>query len=227
MGRVMKDSGIEWIGDIPKGWDVSKLKSISHIISKGTTPSTIGKELVENGTIRFIKAENIRNNEVYTEPEFFIDEDTHKILMRSQLKHNDILYVIAGATIGKVAIVTDEFLPANTNQAISFIRLQEDYCHKYIWYFLQSNFIIEQIKLVAVQSAQPNLSMQNLGNFPVVLPQLSEQQTIADYLNTKCAAIDNIITDKQKLIEKLSDYKKSLIYECVTGKREMTPPVTA
>ncbi|MHB8276685.1 MAG: restriction endonuclease subunit S [Candidatus Humimicrobiaceae bacterium] len=218
----MKPSGIEWIGDIPEGWEVRKLKGLAQIISKGTTPSTMGKELVISSTIRFIKAENIKDNVVFPEPEFYIDEDTHNILARSQLKHCDILFVIAGATIGKVAIINNEFLPANTNQAISFIRLKETYNHKYIWYFLQSNYIIEQIKLLAVQSAQPNLSMQDLGSFSVPLPLLPEQKAIADYLNVKCAEVDNVINGKQKLIEKLTDYKKSLIYECVTGKKEIT-----
>ena len=114
----MKDSGVEWLGDIPKDWEVKRIKQISRVISKGTTPSTVGKEIIDKGEIRFLKAENIYEGKISLTPEFFIDEETNKILKRSELKENDILFVIAGATIGKVAIVQKEHCPANTNQAM-------------------------------------------------------------------------------------------------------------
>jgi type I restriction enzyme S subunit len=217
----MKDSGIEWIGEIPKHWTCRKLKTISSTISKGTTPSTIGKDLIEEGKIRFLKAENIKNNIVVSEPEFFIDEETNEIISRSKLLENDILFVIAGATIGKVAILSKNLTPANTNQAISFIRLHTHESYKYVWYFLQSNYVKENINVLAVQSAQPNLSMEDLGNFSLTCPSTSEQNIIADYLDNKCSKIDEAIAKKESLIEKLTEYKKSLIYECVTGKKEI------
>lgn len=217
----MKDSGIEWIGKMPEHWKYRKLKTISKVISKGTTPSTIGKDILDNGEIRFIKAENIRDNKVVSEPKFFIDKETNQILGRSKLVENDILFVIAGATIGKVAILSKELVPANTNQAISFIRLFNDENNKFIWYYLQSNYVKEKINTLSVQSAQPNLSMMDLGNFMFTYPLVEEQKEIADYLDRKCTAIDKSISQKEKLIEKLTEYKKSLIYECVTGKREV------
>ena len=217
----MKDSGVEWIGEIPEHWEARKLKSIVEIISKGTTPSTIGSELLSYGEIRFLKAENIQNNRVVLEPEFYIDNETHNLLKRSQLQENDILFVIAGATIGKTAILSTDAIPANTNQAVSFIRLKEKDDSKYVWYYLQSSYVKTILNLLSVQSAQPNLSMEDMGNSYLCYPSKEERNLITEYLDKKCGAIESSIEYKQKVIEQLTAYKKSLIYEVVTGKKEV------
>ena len=113
--------------------------------------------------------------------------------------------------------------PANTNQAISFIRINNIYQKniKLFLYFLQSEIIKEIIKLYAVQSAQPNLSMENLANIKMPFPDEAEQSQIAEYLDNKTKEIDNLISKKEMLINELLAYKKALIYECVTGKREV------
>jgi type I restriction enzyme S subunit len=214
----MKDSGIEWLGDIPAHWEVKKLKYVSIIISKGTTPSTIGKDITARGEIRFIKAENIENNYLKPKPAFFVDEKTNDILKRSQLEKYDILFVIAGATIGKVAVLTDEFLPANTNQAISFIRLKPYVNVKFIWYWLQSSRINELTWLNAVQSAQPNLSMENLGNFCVTYPTGSQQDEIVFQIESETTKTDQTITKIKKQIDLLKEYRIALISNVVTGK---------
>jgi type I restriction enzyme S subunit len=213
----MKDSGIEWLGEIPEHWTISRIKYLSSVISKGTTPSTEGKGLVDQG-IRYLKAENIKDSEVSPEPEFYIDDETHEILKRSQLKENDILFVIAGATIGKVAILSKELTPANTNQAVSFIRLKENENHKFVHYWLTSSKIHSQIWLQAVQSAQPNLSMENLGNFPIPYPSSMDQTRIVNYLVEKTSELEKLIKSNFEVIEKLKEYRQSIISEAVTGK---------
>ncbi|PLK44812.1 restriction endonuclease subunit S [Emticicia sp. TH156] len=214
----MKDSGIDWIGEIPEHWERKKIKQISKIISKGTTPSTVGRELLDEGEVRYLKAENISDNKVMLFPSFFIDNETDKILSRSKLLENDILLVIAGATLGKVAILTKEFIPANTNQAVSFIRLKENHNVKYIWYWLSSSILQQQIWIDAVQSAQPNLSMENLGNFCFTFPPLFEQKDIVKFLDNQTTIIDKSIEIETQKIEKLKEYRQSLISNVVTGK---------
>ena len=216
----MKDSGIEWIGQIPEHWEVCRVKNLSKMISKGATPPTIDKESYE-GNVRFIKCENISNNELVNNSLYYISTEINESMKRSQLEENDVLFVIAGATIGKTAIVGKEFLPSNTNQAVSFIRLKDAQKAKFLWYVLQSNVVQVPLWVNAVQSAQPNLSMENLGNFNIPSPIDSEQQAIADYLDEKCADIDSLIQTKQSKIDSLKEYKKSIIYEYVTGKREV------
>ena len=214
----MKDSGIEWIGEIPEHWEVKKIKYVSSMISKGTTPSTIGQQILDSGKIRFLKAENIKENKISLIPECYIDEQTHALLRRSQLQENDVLFVIAGATIGKVAVLNKDFLPANTNQAVSFIRLNKLCLSSYCWYWLQTDVINKYVMLMAVQSAQPNLSMEDLGNLPIPCPSMSEQKGIINYLDSKVMDIDMLIIDISTQINKLKEYRQSLISEAVTGK---------
>jgi len=223
--RPMKDSGIEWIGKIPVDWSVRKLKTFTTQISKGATPKDMSTEKTDFYSIRFLKSENIVDNQLMSVPEFYIEESIHSgELKRSQLSDNDIMFVIAGASIGKVAIVSNELLPANTNQAMSFIRVLEKYkeIKKYLWYVLQSDIMKLFITLYSVQSAQPNISMENLGNFRLCVPaDFQEIKDILLYLNIKCLEIDELITKKTSLLSELENYKKSLIYEYVTGKKEV------
>lgn len=213
----MKDSGIEWLGEIPAHWEVKKLKYLKKVISKGTTPSTEGRGMTDAG-IRYLKAENIKNSRVSDFPAFFIDEETNKILKRSQLKENDILFVIAGATIGKTAVLEANFLPANTNQAISFIRLKKNENVDFTHYALGANFVYKQIWLNAVQSAQPNLSMENLGNFSFPYPNDKEKREIVVFLKKFESKINKEISLVFNEITLIKEYRESLISAAVTGK---------
>ncbi|NLY76619.1 MAG: hypothetical protein GX080_00840 [Tissierellia bacterium] len=217
----MKDSGVEWLGMIPKDWEVKRLKYLASKISKGTTPSTIGKEILEEGPVRFLKAENIVDNKVSLTPECFIDNSTNKILSRSALKAQDILFVIAGATIGKLAILNEELCPANTNQAVSFIRLKNIENSKFVFYWLQSSNLRRHMWSLTVQAAQPNLSLEDLGNFYLPYPNISERTDIVNFLEIKTKGLDNIINKTKTQIQKLKEAKESLISEAVTGKIDL------
>ena len=198
-----------------------KLRSLCDVLSKGTTPKDIETQNDEFYCIRYLKSENIVSNQLNLNPTFFITAETNNSLERSKLNSGDILFVIAGASIGKVAITTADFLPAN--QAVAFIRLSSSYQYatKYIWYFLQSDVVKQLIALSAVQSAQPNLSLEDLGAMRLPLPDQMGCLKITDYLDAKCAEIDGLIVKKEQLVKELESYKKSLIYEVVTGKREV------
>ena len=200
-----------------------KLRSLCDVLSKGTTPKDIETQNDEFYCIRYLKSENIVSNQLNLNPTFFITAETNNSLERSKLNSGDILFVIAGASIGKVAITTADFLPANTNQAVAFIRLSSSYQYatKYIWYFLQSDVVKQLIALSAVQSAQPNLSLEDLGAMRLPLPDQMDCLKITDYLDAKCAEIDGLVAKKEQLVKELESYKKSLIYEVVTGKREV------
>lgn len=215
----MKDSMIEWIGLVPKEWRIRRLKYLTKIISKGATPEDISIDTDDKYCIRFIKAENIKSGIVDQMPEFYIDQWTNRQLKRSILHENDVLFVIAGATIGKVALLQEELLPANTNQAVCFIRFENNYYPRYFMYVLQSNIVSEVIQLLTVQAAQPNLSMGNIGNIAVPVPPLHVQYNIASFLDVECAKIDEISKGQQEAIEIMKQHKKSLIYEYVTGKK--------
>jgi len=217
----MKDSGIEWIGKVPETWDIKRIKYISTLITKGATPDDISFIEDELHPIRFIKAENIQNGKLHQEPEFFITTADNVTLQRAILRDKDILFVIAGATIGKVAKMRAELMPCNLNQAVCLIRMKASQCPDYYNYVLQSNITSVVINLLTVQAAQPNLSMGNIANIKVPVPLLEDQIVIAGFLDAKCKQIDDTLAIKQSQLETMRAHKTSLIYEYVTGKKQV------
>jgi type I restriction enzyme, S subunit len=212
----MKDSGVEWIGKIPSHWDRSKIKYLSNKISKGTTPSTIGKSILEDGPIFYIKMSDFIKNEISI-PNNFIDEETHRLLERSSLKEGDILFVITGE-IGKTVIVKNTLIPSNTNQNISFIRLKNLDKVKFTWYWLFSDSIQNHLKTLYNVSTLPSLSMEDLGNFDIPQPEIEVQKQIVEYLDEHTQKIDTTIEIESQRIDLLKEYRQSLISEVVTGK---------
>ena len=196
------------LGEIPEEWSVVKLGSLCEVITKGTTPTTVGFSYQNNG-INFVKIESIDKNGNFL-PNMFshISEDANKALKRSILRENDLLFSIAGA-LGRVAIVNSEILPANTNQALAIIRLKKDQQIdlEYVYCFLNGPQIQKHIDRINVQSAQANLSLENMNNFKIALPKKEEQQKIASIL----LKVDEQIEQTEKVIEITEFLKKGLM----------------
>jgi type I restriction enzyme, S subunit len=214
-----KPSQLDWLGDIPEGWELRRVKDFTSVISKGTTPTTEGESFTNFG-VRFLKAENILEDEKLSfNPEYFISDKTNKLLSRSQLKYKDILIVIAGATIGKAVILNKSFLPANTNQAVCFLRLRKCFqstSTKLISKQINSIFFQGMIWGSIVQSAQPNIAMNILGNLYLPIPPLQTQTVIAKYLDTHTAKIDQEIELLTAKASKYRQLKQTLISNTVT-----------
>ncbi len=222
----MKDSGVESIGAVPTHWVVSRIKNLTSVISKGTTPSTIGADFTAEGT-RFLKAENIAGGQVLSAPEFYIDEDTHAALRRSALRSQDILVVIAGATTGKSAILPATMVPANTNQAVSFIRCKRSTDAVFVQNWLESSNVQSKILTDSVQSAQPNLSMESLGNLPIPIPPPDEMIEIADFIARSKERLSALIAEADAAITILQERRSALISAAVTGKIDVRGLVTS
>jgi type I restriction enzyme S subunit len=218
----MKDSGIEWIGEIPKHWKLSRIKYLSSVISKGTTPSTVGEDIKETGDVRFLKSENIVDGEVSKYPEFFITNETDEIIKRSRLRPYDVLVVIAGAMVGKSAILDNLIGPANTNQAVSFIRPLDHTRSTLIYRWMSSEYVKRTVQTNSVVSAQPNLSMESLGNFYLPLPPVYEWNEISEFLGDQINKIELLQKFELKKISHLNEYRQSLISSVVTGKVRVT-----
>jgi len=171
-------------------WDKIKLGDLCEVITKGTTPTSIGHNFTDSG-IKFIKVESLtESGEIIPNKVAYIDEDCHQALKRSQLKKDDILFSIAGA-LGRIGIVKEDILPANTNQALAIIRLKKesnalvDFIAKYF----NSNIVTDEIEKLRIGAAQQNLSLTQLNNLFVPLPPLPEQQRIVSILDEAFAAI--------------------------------------
>ena len=155
------------------------LGELCSLITKGTTPSSF-----ENSGVSFIKTEAFEGTRINSNKLSFVAQQTHeKELKRSILKAYDILFTIAGATIGKCAIVTEDLLPANTNQALAIVRLTDIANRNYIFHILQSQHMKDYIYRSVKSSAQPNLNLQQMNDFPIPLPSLEEQERIVALLD--------------------------------------------
>ena len=201
--RFKADDGSEF-GE----WEDSKLGELTILITKGTTPSSLGEKYEESG-INFIKIESLSSNGKFLLDKFaYIDENTHNKLARSKLEHDDILFSIAGA-LGRVAIISRDYLPANTNQALAIIRLKDKKITRYIYYFLNSDYVKKIIDSESVQLAQANFSLGQLANLDVLVPCLEEQTKIANFLS----AIDQKIEVVAQQIEQAKHWKKGLLQQ--------------
>ena len=206
------------VGEIPASWEVKKLGEISNLITKGTTPSTYGFNFEEKG-INFIKVENLLDNgsiDIKNIPK--ISKECHEKLKRSQIEENDILFSIAGS-IGKTYIVNENLLPCNTNQALAIIRIIEDeYDKVFLRNYLNSYNVKKYIKRISTIGAQPNMSLEQLGNLKIILPPLIEQKKIANILSS----IDREIEEYEDEKRKLEELKKGLMQQLLTGKIKVT-----
>ena len=184
-------------------WSSVFLLEISTLITKGTTP----KQFIE-GNINFLKIEAITQNGFdLSKCQTISDEINNKELKRSVLMEGDILFAIAGATIGKNAIVQKELLPANTNQALAIIRLKENYSKIFISKVLNSPLMEKYIDINISTGAQPNLNLQQIGSFSFALPKLEEQTKIASFLS----AVDEKISQLTQKHELLGQYKQGMM----------------
>lgn len=216
--REMKDSGVEWIGEIPKEWVIQKIKSISSRINVGVVirPS---EYFDENGTVPFLRGINVKEYLISSDNMVYINESSNHILSKSQVHTDDILIVRDGS-IGTSCVVPAEYDGANVVSMV-IITPSISCDSRFICYSLNSDVGKTQFTLTKIGSALTHTSVSAVSDIIVAVPSCAEQKEIADCLDAKCAEIDGLIAKKEQLVKELEGYKKSLIYEVVTGKREV------
>ena len=187
-------------------WREARLGDISHRVTKGTTPTTIGGRYTEKG-ISFVKVESITNEgRIDVEKLAHIDDETNFLLTRSTLQKDDVLFTIAG-TIGRVARVSEKLLPANTNQAVAIVRPNQDIVDSnFLYYSLRDDARIERAHTRVVQSVQANFSLSELSAVEISLPSLPEQRAIAHVLGT----LDDKIELNRRMNETLEEMARAL-----------------
>ena len=188
-------------------WPIYALSDMSELITKGTTPTSVGYGFVSSG-VNFIKVESISNGGDLDSSKFaFISEQTHESLKRSQLMEGDVLFSIAGA-LGRSAVVPRSVLPANTNQALALIRLRTEIVDsKYVVHFLRSDVVGLHIEVIKVGVAQYNLSLKQVGELPVPLPPLETQQAIVAEIEAEQALVES----NRKLMNRFEEKIQAVI----------------
>ena len=212
----MKDSGVEWIGEIPEHW---KLSHIGNLVEMGSgwTPARKKPEYWENGNIPWMSSGEINDEYIYSTAE----QITELGLQNSNAKILPVNTVMLGLigqgkTKGLTAILKTEVC---CNQNLAYLIADEKYLHyRYLFYcFKAMYFYIRGL----VGESQAGIYSYFLKKLHIPLPDIEQQIRISDYLDTKCEAIKNSINKRERIIEKFTSYKRSLIYEVVTGKKEV------
>ena len=187
-----------------------KLKDITTKITKGTTPSNIGDSFTDEG-INYFRSEMLGKAKYLDKSSgmMFISESTHNKLKRSQIEADDILFSMAGIYLGKLAIVKDEDVPANTNQAVALIRFNKGVNIDYLYYFMVQKSFNAYVNCMSAQAAQPNINLKQIGNLQIVLSTDKQQKRIAGILS----AYDNLIENNNKRIRLLEQMAENLYKE--------------
>lgn len=207
----MKDSGVEWIGEIPEHWDILKLQAHTRML----TPMRDRPEKLD-GDIPWVRIED------YDGKYIFASKEGLGVSLETVNEMNLKIYPVgstlctSSCDLGKCAIVARELV---SNQRFINIIPDSNTNPDYLYYLILSN--AERLNHLSTGTIQANLSRKAFEHLMVQFPPISEQKAITEYLDRKCEAVELSINKKQELIDRVSSYKKSLIYEVVTGKKEV------
>lgn len=205
----MKESGVDWIGEIPTTWSVLKFKHIATVKSNLVEPSQymdypqVSPENIEKGSGRLLPCQTVA--------EVGVESNNH-LFYKGQIIYSKVRPILNKVTIAPFdGLCSADMYPIETTIN-----------KKYLVYLMLSNVFLSQVKLVTENRVKmPKINQEEISRILLCCPDDEEQAKIVDYLDTKCSQIDTLIEIKQKKIETLEQYKKSLIYEYVTGKKEV------
>lgn len=211
----MKDSGIEWIGEIPEHWDVDSLSRSMDMITNGYVGPT--RNLFHDSGVRYIQSLHVVEGTLdFQKQPYYVSEDWSAQHSRSILHEGDVLIVQTGA-IGNVAYVDSKFEGCNCH-ALIILRSSSSVLGKYLFYCLYSNRGKDAMLMTKTGATHPHLNSTKIRHVSIPIPPIADQEFIVEYLDKVEDFLSPIISDKKKAIAVLKEYRKSLIYEAVTGK---------
>lgn len=220
----MKDSGVEWIGKIPIGWEVIRLKYFISGYKAGPFGSSlITDRLNSSGNVLVYTPEHIAKKSVDLDKNLYLPDERIEEMQQFIVETGDIIFPIVGS-LGRSMLITEEMPTGIINQRLAKFKLDTErlLMDYFLWLFSKSSFYGTYIDLYCRGSIIVNLTKQIVGNMPIPLPANKEEQArICEYLESKCSKVDFMIAEKEALIQDLESYKKSLIFEVVTGKRKV------
>lgn len=216
----MKDSGVEWIGKVPEGWIITSLRNGLSNIQTGPFGSQLhAEDYIENG-IFVINPANIVDGEIIPDKKCSITNDKAAELSQHILKTGDILFARRGE-MGRCAYFCDGIGRCLCGTGCIKLQCNKMLLPKFASWFLQMLGVKQYLSLHSVGTTMANLNSNIIAAIPTVLPPIKEQKQIVRYIENKMRSIQELQKKNESITKKLMDYKKSLIYEIVTGKREV------
>lgn len=216
----MKDSGIAWIGDIPKDWDLLKIGYVTKEISDIDHYMPSDSDDIDK--VPYVMIGDLKENisQIDFESCKYISKKVYRALsIKSKPEKENVIFA-RYATIGTVCFVDSE-KQLLVSYACLTVKANELIKGRFLFYYFKSNAFLEEVSQYVKSNTQGNIGKESLVRAKIVVPKLKEQTQIISYLDSKCSEIDAIIADKKRQLDILTEYKKSLIYEYVTGKKEV------
>jgi len=229
MTEKMKPSGIVWIGDVPIGWDIKKIKYViqnnADGIKVGPFGSALTNEVVssEEGQYKIYGQGNLIRKD-FNYGDNFVTEENYRRLINYEVLPDDIAVSMMG-TIGKCSVVPYGIQPGIMDSHLIKIRLSKKMSPRFFEYIYESFVVYEQLVVNSKGSIMNGLNSAIVKSVILAVPSIKEQTDIADFLDNQCAKIDSVIADIEKQIETLQKYKKSLITEAVTKGLDRSVPM--
>ncbi|WP_412499604.1 restriction endonuclease subunit S [Vibrio furnissii] len=218
---LMKNSGVDWIGQIPTHWEIKRIKHVTSKIGSGITPSGGGATYLDEG-IPLLRSQNVHFDRIDIDDVARISLKTHNEMANTKVKKGDVLLNITGGSIGRCFYVdTNEEM--NVNQHVCIVRPTKDIETIFLNAVLASEVGQGQIWFFQQGGGREGLNFQSLKNFWLALPPKQEQREIVNYINKVSVEMNNIVDSLQKQISKIKDYRSSLVNSAVTGKIKITP----
>ena len=213
----MKDSGIDWLGKIPAHWEVIALNKVTTKITNGYVGPT--RDLFVDEGIRYIQSLHIKSNRIIFGDDFFVEEEWSHQHSKSILKTGDVLVVQTG-DIGQVAYVPAEYEGCNCHALIICTPVRDELDGRFLAWLFNSDYGQEFLHLVKTGALHPHLNCGNVKFFSVMIPPPGEQRDIAGYLEDKREKIEMMTSKIRTSINKLVEYRSSLIAAAVIGELE-------
>lgn len=203
-----KDSGLEWLGEIPEEWKVMRIASFSSKITNGYVGPT--REILVECGVKYIQSLYIKNNKIVFDNKYFVSEEWSKQHNNSILHEDDVLVVQTG-DIGQVAVVPEEFTGANCHALIIIQTIKNHILGRYLSLILNSDYGYHSLKSIQTGALHPHLNCTFVREINIPTPPLPEQTAIASFLDRETTRIDALIEKKQRQIELLQEKRAALI----------------
>lgn len=219
-----KDSGVEWIGEIPEGWETVRLKHLTKKIGSGITPRGGAENYLVWG-IPLIRSQNVQFEGLSLEGLAHISDEQNKKMINSKALPNDVLLNITGASIGRTCMVPQNMEQSNVNQHVCIIRPRRSSLSQFMWRFLSSE--AGQIQVFEGEDgiSREGLNFERIKNFVITLPPDDDRKRITAYLDSNLTAIVSLISKKQRLIELLKEKRAAIITQAVTKGLDHNAPM--
>lgn len=229
MAREMKDSGVKWIGEIPREWGLSKIKyEITGYKAGPFGSSLITDKLDHEGEIVVYTPEHVALMSDSCDNDLFLPKERRYEMSQFIVKEGDIIFPIVGS-LGRAMRISSKMKNGIINQRLAKFRLKSEKVFEeyFMWLFSRSSFYKTYIDVFQRGTIIVNLTKSIVNEMPLPLPPISEQKAIADYLDKKCEEIDGLLEDLAAEVKTLTEYKKSIIAETVTHGLNPNAPMKA